>query len=198
MPSARASQFVSTETLIAEGDTGHYGPQTGPDVRSRPPASTGLRAPSDKLDRSDSWDRQRHPGEPGALSEEARDRVVDLTLRMMDKLTPKQIAVEAGTSTNGRVIRETIKAARKSLAERAEFYVEAHAIATMQAALEGDAKPAQWALEHIGEGGDRIVDAPKKEEQAGAPTFNIGFSIGGVPMQPAVGLPPASVDGQLA
>lgn len=182
MPSARPSRFVSTEALMAEGDTGHTGLQVGPDSRSRPPASTGLRAPSDKFDRADRRDSREHPGQPGPLTDEARERVVSLTLRMMDKLSPREIAAEAGTSTDGKLIKGIITKARQSLAERAEFYVEAHAIATMQAALEGDAKPAQWALEHIGENGTRIVDPPKKEEQAGAPTFNIGFSLGGVPM----------------
>lgn len=188
MPSARASRFVDTQTLMGEGVTRETGLQVGRDSRSRPPASGGLRAPSDKWDRADSRDRADHPGTPGALSDETRERVVALTLRMMDKLTPKQIAIEAGTSTDAKVIKAVIRGARKSLAERAEFYVEAHAIATMQAALEGDAKPAQWALEHIGEGGERIVDPPKKEDTASTPIFNIGFQLGGVPLRPQLAI----------
>lgn len=173
MPSARPSRFVDTQTLMAEGDS-----------RSLPPASAGLRAPADKLDRTDRRDRQEHPAEPGPLTDAARQRVVELTLRMMDKLTPKQIAIEAGTSTDATLVKRIIKTARKSLAERAEFYVEAHAIATMQAALDGDAKPAQWALEHIGTEGERIVDPPQKEAPQAAPMFNIGFNLGGVPLKP--------------
>lgn len=188
MPSARASRFVDTETLMGEGDTAALARGEGPDQRSRPPASAGLRAPSDKLSRADQRDRDAHPGTPGPLSDDARDRVVALTLRMMNKLTPKQIAVEAGTSTDAKLVKGIIKSARRSLTERAEFYVEAHAIATMQAALEGDARPAQWALEHIGEGGDRVVDAPKKEEAPSAPTFNIGFQLGGVPLKPTLAI----------
>lgn len=185
MPSARPSRFVDTQTLMAEAVRGDFRQEQGPDTRSLPPASLGLRAPADKLDRTDRRDRQEHPAEPGPLTDAARQRVVDLTLRMMDKLTPKQIAIEAGVSTDATVVKTVIKAARKSLAERAEFYVEAHAIATMQAALEGDAKPAQWALEHIAESGDRIIDPPQKEAPQVAPTFNIGFPIGGVPVRPA-------------
>lgn len=193
MPSARASRFVDTETLMAQADRGDSIQQTGPDSRSTPPASGGLRAPADKLDRTDRRDRRNHPAEPGPLTDEARDRVVDLTLRMMNKLTPKQIAIEAGVSTDATVVKSIIKTARRSLVDRAEFYVEAHAIATLQAALEGDAKPAQWALERIAEQGERIVDAPEAEKPQVAPTFNIGFQIGGVPVKSL----PAAVDGDV-
>lgn len=186
MPSARASRFVDTETLIAEGLSPVF--PVGATSRTQPPASAGLRAPADKLVRTDQRDRQAHPAEPGPLTDEARSRVVDLTLRMMDKLTPKQIAIEAGVGTDATVVKQVIKAARRSLVDRAEFYVEAHAIATLQAALDGDAKPAQWALERITEQGERIVDAPEAEKQQVAPTFNIGFQLGGVPLKPTLAL----------
>lgn len=195
MPSARVSTFVDTLTLMAAGDSDNsVSPQvyTGDAARDMPPASAGLRAPSDKRGRSDR--DPDHPAKSGPLSEEARARVVDLTLRMMDKLTPREIAVAAGVSAEAGPVKAVIKAARKSLAERAEFYVEAHAIATVQAALDGDAKPAQWALEHITEHGERIVDPAESEKPAAPPTFNIGFQLGGVPV-PA--LPPASVDGDV-
>jgi hypothetical protein len=190
MPSARVSRFVDTQVLLDEADSVDSG--VGDTSRAMPPASTGLRAPSDRLARTDR--DPDNPAKSGPLTDEARQRVVDLTLRMMDKLTPRQIATAAGVSAEAGPVKAVIKAARRSLAERAEFYVEAHAIATMQAALDGDAKPAQWALERITEQGERIVDPAESEKPAAPPTFNIGFSLGGVPVPAAL---PAAVDGEV-
>jgi hypothetical protein len=171
MPRARSSQF-------AEGETS----------RALPPASDGLRAPAG-VSSSVSAAQRRHPGKPGRLTENERDSVVDTTMALMDKLTATEIAAKAGTSRDGRTVRSIIKAARTALQQRAEFYVEAHAAATVVAAAQGDAKPAQWALERIAEGEDRIVDRDKNEGPS-APTFNIGFNMGGVPKQ----LAPAPVE----
>ena len=91
--------------------------------------------------------------------------------------TPVEIAKAVGVSTNGRPVREAIKAARHALASAAETYVELHMLATEVAALKGDASPAQWALERIAEGADRVVDAPKSGPSM--PSVQIGIALGG-------------------
>src|SRR4029077_18155779 len=72
--------------------------------------------------------------------------------------------------------------ARTTLQRRARYYLDLHAQAAAMAACEGDAKPAQWALERIAEEGDRVVDEPKSAAPAAPPQFNLGFVIGGMPM----------------
>lgn len=112
------------------------------------------------------------------------ERLVETAIREMDAKTPAEIAVKVGVSTNGRAVRATIRAARESLQQNAERYVELHMLATEKAALDGDAGPAQWALERIAEKGDRIVDTPKS---AGVmPSLQIGIQVGGVPPTHAI------------
>lgn len=178
MRSARTRDFVDTQTLMDEPDTGQ---PAGRDARSLPPASAGLRAPASVSGRADKRARAEHPAPSGPLSEERASALVDLTMRMMDKLTPKEIAIEAGVSADARPVKQIIKHVRQRLTERAEFYLEAHAVATIQAAVEGDAKPAQWALERINADGEHIVDPVDTEKPQVAPTFNIGFNMGGLP-----------------
>jgi hypothetical protein len=62
--------------------------------------------------------------------------------------------------------------------------------------MNGDAKPAQWALERIHEDGDRVIDPPKAEETKAPATFNIGFKIGGLPEGVVVN--PLALDGEVA
>jgi hypothetical protein len=196
MRSARPSSFVDTQTLLDTPDTGQ---PTGRDARSLPPASDGLRAPAAVSGRADKRARAEHPAPSGPLSEERAQNLLDLTLRLMDKLSPKEIAIEAGVSADARPVKQIIKHVRQRLTERAEFYLEAHAVATIQAAVEGDAKPAQWALERINADGEHIVDPVDTEKPQAAPTFNIGFSIGGIPqpsMSQKVAAPPA-LDGEV-
>lgn len=181
MPNARPSTFVS--------------PPTGLTTRDLPPASEGLRAPAGVTGRPDKRHRQRHPGTPGRMSDPDRDSFVDTVMALADKLPPIDIARATGTSTSGRAVREVIKSARTALQARAEFYVEAHAMATIAAAAEGNSKPAEWALTHIAEGEDRVVDPEKKETTQVAPTFNLGFVLGGVPVALApVPAPSAVID----
>ena len=167
MPSPRPSAFVDPVVTDA--------------ARQAQPQSPELRAPAAVAVRADARRRANHPAKPGPIPEEKADEVVALTLGLMDKLNASQIAVKAGVGADGRVISTIIKAARASLQSRAEFYVEAHAVATIAAAAEGNAKPAQWALERIAEGDDRVVDPVAAEQAPSAPTFNLGFMLGGIP-----------------
>jgi hypothetical protein len=169
MPSTRIANAVVTD-----------------EQRQSPPASVELRAPSSRLRRSEDRDREREDRKRGPKSEEESDAITQLTMRLMDKLTAAEIARKA--EVDPRAVRTVIKAARASLASRAEFYVEAHAAATAVAALAGDAKPAQWAMERIAEEGERIVDAPEENKVQQAPTFTLGFVVGGMPAVKA--LPP--------
>ncbi len=166
MPSTRVSNFDEPGII------------TDPS-RQRPPQSEGLMAPSDVLERADKRRRERHPAKPGPMDEEKADATVALTMRLMDSLSMSDIATKAGVGVGA--VSEVIKGARLTLQQRAKFYVEAHAVATIAAAAEGNAKPAQWALERIAEGDDRIIDQPKADAATAPATFNIGFKIGGLP-----------------
>lgn len=161
--------------------TKNFSPVTD-ESRQAPPASPGLTAPSAIVVRADKKHRRLHPGEPGPLSEERAEGVYGLILSLADKLSDLEIAERAGVSTNGRMVRDVIRDARSKLQRRVDFYLEAHAAATVAAAAEGNAKPAQWALERIAEGEDRVVDLPAKEAPAAPAQFNLGFVMGGIPM----------------
>lgn len=162
-------------------------------VHQAPPASEGLRAPHGALVRTEIRDRANSDRKVHKDEAEAQG-VVDLTLRLMGKMSTMAIARETGVDP--RTTTDIIKRARRSLAERAEFYVEAHAVATVQAAIAGNAKPAQWALEHIAEEGEHIVDPVKTEEKVAPQTFNIGFKMGGLPDGVDVRMLPPAVDGE--
>lgn len=100
---------------------------------------------------------------------------------VLTKGTPaEEAAVHFGVDASGRTVKELVKSARALFARRAEFYVEAHAQATLVAAGKGDASPAEWALERIAEAGERIVDPPKAD--VGRPAaVSIGIQLGGMP-----------------
>jgi hypothetical protein len=69
-------------------------------------------------------------------------------------------------------LRKAIRDARERLTSNAGLYVELHAKAATKAATRGDARPAQWALEHLSEGSERIVQpAPQ------APAVQVGVSV---------------------
>lgn len=167
-------------------------------TRELPPASIGLRAPADVSSRADARRREQHPAKRGRMSDEKRDEFVGAVVELMDKLTATEIAVQTGAGTDGRSVKEVILAARSALQRRAEFYTHAHALATIRAAAEGDAKPSQWALERIAEGEDRVVDPQVKEAAPPAPpTLSLGFVIGGVPMQVQSAPAPAAIEGEV-
>lgn len=165
-----------------------------PDDPSRelPPASMELRAPADVYDRADRRARREHPGRIGRPRNEDADEVVETTFAVLrQELTEREAAIRLGAGTDGRRTRALIEKAKDKLAERLDFYLDAHAVATQQAAVEGDAKPAQWAIENISIEGERPIDPPTKTvAPTTAPTFNIGFALGGIP-QPVRLLPPA-------
>lgn len=178
MPSARASLFTTAD--LTQPDT----------QRDLPPQSVGLRAPAGTAGRADTRLQKKHPGKRGRMSDEERGTFVDTVMEIMDDLTATEIAIQAGTSTNGRAVREVIAEAKTALQQRAGFYVKAHALATIRAAGEGDAKPAQWALEHIADGETRVVEPVQKEVAPTAPVFNIGFALGGLPSaKPVITIP---------
>lgn len=111
-----------------------------------------------------------------------RDTVGDGTVKSLAvqfNLTPKEVRV-------------IIDRARYRLAANAEKYVEAH-METVQLGLEvgregGRNAPAglkvaqegaAWALERIGQGHSRVLDAPKAQGATG-PQIVIGIQVGGV------------------
>lgn len=169
------------------------------DPRLAPPASEGIIAPSSALVRQEARDRREYKRTPGPKDDAEGDAIVDITLQLMEKMSAPAIARRAaaeGHPVDSRSVTSIIRAARRSLAERAEFYVEAHGVATIRAAIEGDAKPAQWALDRIAEEGERIIDAPQAEAAVAPTTFNIGFKMGGLPE--GVTVAPLAIEGEVA
>lgn len=132
-----------------------------------------------KLVHRDERRRRNYPAKRGPLSLQTTEQLLATTMSEMDSTSPPEIAKKVGVGTDGRAVRKVIESAREALARRAEDYVELHYMAALNAAAEGDAKPAQWALERITEAGARIVDSPKVTPTA--PSLQIGIAIGGVP-----------------
>lgn len=125
------------------------------------------------------------------MSNAAKDKLAKTTLEVLTAnpdmpaadLVPL-IAKEVPQDTA--MIKTLIKKARNTLNSRAEAYVDIHLAAAQVAAAGGDAKPAQWALEHIQEGEQRIVE--REKAGPGQPAIQIGIAVGGLP-QPRGSLP---------
>lgn len=151
----------------------------------RPPASPGL-PPAGITDdhRAEKRFRNKYPSKRGRMKTGEADTLVKTTTEMLaahpelpDLELAREVAKETGRAP--RLIKDIIKSARERLCEQAETYVDLHLQAAINAAAEGDAKPAQWALEHIQEGNQRIVE--REKVGPGTPSINIGFAIGGMP-----------------
>lgn len=187
MPSPRVSHFYGEPDLDAILDAEYV-----PTTRSLPPASEGLLAPSDVSARADKRRRDAHPGKVGRPSKEHDDRTVHEVFEGMKRgLDVGEIAANAACGQDGRKVREVMSAARETMQRRVGEYVEIHMVAAKVAAMKGDAEPAQWALENIAVEGERVVNPPVKNLPPPAPTFNLGFNIGGMPQRVAL---PAATD----
>lgn len=159
--------------------------------RQAPPASEGLRAPSDAYERTEQRDRDREDRKRGRKTTEDADLITSTAIALMDKLSAAAIARKL--ECDPRAVRSVIKSARNALASRAELYVELHVHAATVAAMAGDAKPAQWAIERIAEEGERIIDPPDDAKPSTVPTFTLGFVVGGMPApRPVAALPAAA------
>jgi hypothetical protein len=73
--------------------------------------------------------------------------------------------------------------AKATLRENLPRYAELHLTAAEVAAANGDARPAEWALQAVkGEKGERVVDPPKAENTGGGGIkILIGVNMGGLP-----------------
>lgn len=196
MPSTRASSFVLRQLVEESGlpvfyVEGELVPQ-GRTTRALPPASAELSAPAGVVERSDARARREHPAKVGRPSNadaaEAASVVFDAMKREM---TIPETAARLGAGQDGRRTKELLQTAREVIRERIGEYVDIHLVGAKVAALKGDTRPAEWALENLDVDGERVVTAPNKNPPQVAPTFNLGFVIGGIPAQ-AKQLPPAT------
>lgn len=146
--------------------------------RFRPAASPGL-PPAGIVDpdKARNAHRNKYPARRGAISPERQELVIKTTLAMMEDHSPREIAVVVEQSPEA--IKRVIKAARQKLQMAAETYVDMHLAAAGIAATAGDAKPAQWALERIQEGEQRVVE--REKAGPGQPSIQIGIAVGGIP-----------------
>lgn len=97
----------------------------------------------------------------------------------------KALAIALGRQPG--TIRKEIISARERLQERSTDYADLHFKAAQIAASDGNAGPAQWALERIsaptedGKGVERIVQPLKTTEDGPKmPVVNIGIALGGI------------------
>jgi hypothetical protein len=148
------------------------------------PASPGL-PPARKLRKPSTRDKRvrRHPTLVARSTAQRVDAVIAAAAEVLTAGTPiEKAAIAAGASADGRSVKALVRTARELFARRAEFYVEAHAAATTIAAQDGNAGPAQWALEHIAEDGERVVDLPKTGGTAAPVQVYFGnIALGGLP-----------------
>jgi hypothetical protein len=184
MPSPRVASFI--DASVIEADIVPVGSE-----RALPPASAGLTAPADVAERSDARRRRDRGAKVGRpLNAEAEEAVSTVFDAMKREMNIADTADKAGVGEKR--VKSVMKAAKSKMQAAVEEYVDIHLVAAKVAALKGDARPAEWALENIAVEGERVVDPPQKNVPQAAPTFNIGFAIGGMPQR--VALPAAKTD----
>lgn len=177
MPSTRVASFIDATVLEAE-----LVPTAT--ERALPPASAELCAPSDVAVRSDKRRRQEHPAKVGRpTNDEAAEAASIVFDAMKREMTVPETAARIGAGQDGSRVKAIMKTAREVIRERLTEYVDIHLVAAKVAALKGDAGPAEWALENLDVDGERVVTPPSKNQAPTAPTFNLGFVLGGMPRQ---------------
>lgn len=136
--------------------------------------------------------KRTSPNRMGPLTNEDRKVVEAVAMSVRPTDTPEEIqrkgrALGIALGKSPKAIENAIIKAHEKFAMRAEAYVDLHMEATVEAAAQGDAKPAQWALEHIvgkDEKGKkvRIVEPAEKAADSGPrmPIVNIGVQLGGI------------------
>lgn len=182
MPSTRVSSFVDATVLEAELVP------TGTE-RALPPASRELLAPAGVSERADKRRRREHPAKVGRPSNAEQVEAVNTVFEAMKReIDPsiEDMAAAVGAGQDGRRVKDIMRTAKSALQQAVGEYVEIHKVAAKVAAMKGDSRPAEWALENIAVEGERVVDPPQKNLPPAAPTFNLGFVIGGMPRQQAL------------
>lgn len=153
-----------------------------PSKRRRPPSGKGL--PSAGHDENTTARKRRlHPAAKKAKLQKTEDIIEAAELVLAGK-SLVDAAVATGVAVDSRPVRELVQEAREKFHRRVDDYVEIHLTASKMAALDGDAKPAQWALERIAAEGVRVFDQPDAAAAAKPASVSIGIRIGGIP-QPA-------------
>lgn len=141
----------------------------------------------------------------GRMSEAEKRAAKYLAMAQPD-MTDLQIAKTLNRSRAA--ITKLLDDARCTLSENAGYYVKAHLHATAIAAANGNAGPAQWALEHIMEMDDegkehRLVEQPAQRYDTGRMgdgglTVNVGLVVSQVapttPARPVLTLPSLPIE----
>lgn len=153
--------------------------------------------------------RKRAPRKTGRMGEAEKRAAIYLAMAQPD-MTDLQIAKTLNRSRAA--ITNLLDQARATLAENAGYYVKAHLHATAIAAANGNAGPAQWALEHIMEMDDegkehRLVEQPAQRYDTGRNhgdgglTVNVGLVVSQVaptapqlPSRPIITLPSLPIE----
>lgn len=155
-----------------------------PSQLTAPPASDGL-PPANRRKSAPDRKRARHPAViKGRTKADQVEGIVAAAKMVLEQgVKPERAAVKFGVDATGISVKAAIKSARASLAAAAEEYVALHLQAARAAAEDGDARPAQWALENIHAEGERIIDPPKTAPTQQPVGVRIGITMGGIPQQ---------------
>jgi hypothetical protein len=114
--------------------------------------------------------RTTKPTRKGPLTKAEKSLLQAVDLKADVSSTAQTLAPVLGRTPEA--LRKAIREARERLTANAGLYVELHAKAAALAATRGDARPAQWAMEHIADGSERIVEpAPQ------AAAVNVGVQV---------------------
>lgn len=164
-------------------DTSGVPDRSTPTANRRPPSGPGL--PSAGLERTKvNRLKRRHPAARKLGKLQQTTAIIQAAEMVLAGATLPEAAVATGVGVDSRPVRALVKEAREAFARRVGDYLDLHMAATRNAAADGDAKPAQWALERIAEEGVRVFDQPEVASAPKATAISIGFRIGGIP-QPA-------------
>lgn len=167
-------------------DTGLPDNTPAPKGRRRP-SGPGLPAAGETTPPAVTRRRRAHPAKRKPLLEKTQD-IIKAAEAVLAGTPVQKAAIEAGVDVTGKSVKELVKQARERFLSRVNDYVDIHIEAARVAAADGDAKPAQWALERIAAEGERVVELVADPRAMPSPMqggINIGVMVGGIPAPPA-------------
>jgi hypothetical protein len=151
-----------------------------------PGARSILKKTTDLLDRPVVF-RNSTSKRAGVISTAEKQIIKQFVADQPTEITNQQVnALATLTRRSKETILAILTEARDEFAASAVDYVQMHKQGVQSAIANGDAKSldagirgAQWAIEHQGRDGHRVIDAPKTEGKSGSAQIMIGIKLGG-------------------
>jgi hypothetical protein len=104
----------------------------------------------------------------------------------LSKRGASQGLISRVTGRDRGTVARVLAGARSLLASRAGTYADLHLDAARVAALKGDARPSEWAMDRLG-----VVEPRREDAGSGKVQVSIGVVLPGLPGGPVVGAPGA-------